>query len=394
MGKYCREHIGKTFNDGKLVVVDGGDKKNYVKVKCNICAEDSELFGDGMFETKFHGLTIGRIPCGCSKIPQWTLQQYEIRIKRKIIEENLDIKFIRFGKSNSKISLTPVKLFCNRNLKEFEVAAVCSFFQGVGNQGSTFPIREKIDQFNLDNPNHVVWDNGKKSHRKVLCGFYCKTCESNGFESLYEISSTHLFQGKLPCYCSEKKNISGDHVVEISKRKLYEQGLNGVEVLGACKKGSNWYSVFFCSIHGVYSRRGHQLDTTGCQCMKCNPPSTGYDKTKLGSLYLLEIQTDSSTILGYGITNKIEGRLTTHRKNLNNLGYKILSTRIFGGSGTKVLSVENAVKSLHKTGLIDCEGFRRESISIDRKEEVLKLCVGLKEIEIDTKISLDIPPNL
>ena len=26
MGKYCRQHIGKTFNDGKLIVVDGGDK--------------------------------------------------------------------------------------------------------------------------------------------------------------------------------------------------------------------------------------------------------------------------------------------------------------------------------------------------------------------------------
>jgi hypothetical protein len=53
MGKYGRTHIGKTFNDGKLVVVDGGDKNGYVKVKCSVCAEDSELFESGVFETNY-----------------------------------------------------------------------------------------------------------------------------------------------------------------------------------------------------------------------------------------------------------------------------------------------------------------------------------------------------
>jgi len=46
VSKYGRHHIGTEFNEGKLVVVDGGDKNGYVKVKCLVCANDPELFGD------------------------------------------------------------------------------------------------------------------------------------------------------------------------------------------------------------------------------------------------------------------------------------------------------------------------------------------------------------
>ncbi len=379
MGKYCRSHIGKTFNDAKLVVVDGGDKYGYVKVKCSVCAKDPELFGDGVFETAYGSCEKGSLPCGCAKKFYWTLPQYEIRIKRKIIDENLDIEFVGFGNRVSSLNSTPVKLFCNKSLTEYEVYSIYDFFSGKGNRGKTFSAEERIAMYNKDNSNYIVWDSGKKTGFNVVCGFYCKICENRGFESLFEINSASLFSGQIPCYCSSvSKRITGDHIVEITKTKLNIQKLSGVEVIGAYRKKEAWYSVFLCNTHGVYSRNSSDLNKTGCHCLKCNPPLTGYDKTKQGSLYLLEIQTDSGTILGYGITNKLNNRLTTHRKNLKELGYKILSTRIFEGSGTKVLSVESAIKALHKTGLIDCEGFRRESISIDRKEEVLLLCAGLK----------------
>lgn len=74
MGKYGRAHIGKTFNDGKLVVVDGGDRQSYIKVKCNICAQDSELFGTAIFESSSRDIKRGLIPCGCARNPWWSIQ--------------------------------------------------------------------------------------------------------------------------------------------------------------------------------------------------------------------------------------------------------------------------------------------------------------------------------
>jgi len=384
MGKYGRAHIGKTFNDGKLVVVDGGTKHSYVKVKCSVCAKDPELFGGGEFETAYSSLIVGKLPCGCAKNYRSSLLQYEIKINRKIVSENLPIKFLGFGVVSWKLSRTKINLFCNRMGVEFTVSSINDFFSGDGNLGVRRSASETIAEYNMNNSAYTVWDTGNRGGSDVLCGFHCKICESKEIESLFEVRLGNLSSGAIPCYCStHKKNLSGDYVVEMTKRKISDS--DNVTVIGAVEKGMRWFPTFVCKIHGVYSRRYIELDKTGCCCLICNPPKTGYDRTKTGSLYLLEIQTDCDNILGYGISNKLNNRLTTHRKNLEDLGYKILSTRVFEGSGTKVLSVENAIKALHKSGLIDCEGFRRESISIDRKEEVLKLCKTLKEITLDTK---------
>ncbi len=387
MREYNKSRVGETFNEGNLVVVSRA-KGGYVKVKCLVCAKDPELYGDAVFEQVYTALRKGSIPCGCAKNPRISLMQYKIKIDRKIVSENLPIKFLGFGVISGKPSNTEVNLFCNRMGIEFTINSINSFFAGDGNLGIPHSASETLSKYNMNNPSYTVWDTGKKFGSSVWCGFHCKICESKGLESLFESTLNNLDKGRIPCYCSAKKKLSGDYISEMAKRRVSEGNNENISVIGAVKKGNYWFPTFVCKIHGLYSRVHDSTSAIGYECIECNPPKTGYDKSKQGSLYLLEIQTDSTIVLGYGITNKLNNRLTTHRKNLKDLGYKILSTRIFEGSGTKILSVENAIKLLHKTGLIDCEGFRRESISIDRKEEVLELCVGLKEI------SLDIPPNL
>lgn len=380
MGKYGRGYIGKTFNDGKLVVLDGGDKPDFVKTKCAICSKDSELFGDGIFKTRATHLNRGRVPCGCSNRVCWTLAQYEIRIKRKIKDEDLPIKFVKFVEVTKQQNKTLIRLLCNNTNKEYELT-INGFLGGKGNYGTTISVSEKIDNYNLNNPNRTVWVSSRKHGSNASCGFYCKICEAAGFECLFEISSSHLFSGKIPCYCSMKSRISGDHVVAVSRIKLHDQGLQGISVFGAYKRGGYWFSTFLCETHGLYSRCYNSLDIVGAACPKCNPSRTGYNKTKSGLLYLLEIQTNSEVVLGYGITNKIEQRIGQHNLTFKRCGYTITNIQVFEGSGTAVLAVENAIKALHPTGLLDCEGFRRESISIDRKEEVLELCKKLKELD-------------
>ncbi len=399
MGKYGRHHIGKTFNDGKLVVVDGGDRNNYVKVKCSVCAEDPELFGEAYFDVSVSNLNKGKLPCRCSSHPRLSIAQWEIVVRRKIIDENLPIEFLSFKNVKKKITSTSIELFCKQTSETFIIDSIRNFMSknGRGNYGQKIISTDKrIATFNNKNNNTVIWDTKIPcpNDRHIL-GYYCKVCESNGFESLYTVDSSALFhQNILPCMCSTSpKYRPSEYYLKtafdiLEKAKSVEDNLVNVSILGMVYVKQFVSIVFICSVHGIYRRTHGSLERTGCHCIKCNPSIRGYDKNKHGYLYLLEIQTDSAAILGYGITTKLDNRLTTHRKNLKDLGYKILSTRIYEGSGTKVLSVENSIKLLHKTGLIDCEGFRRESISIDRKEEVLGLCTGLKEI------TLDIPPNL
>lgn len=84
------EFIGQTFNGGKMVVVGwNGERQKRVKLyscHCSECAKDPELFGDAMFRSLKSGLVnLGQLPCGCSKKPKWTADQYRILISRKAL---------------------------------------------------------------------------------------------------------------------------------------------------------------------------------------------------------------------------------------------------------------------------------------------------------------------
>lgn len=65
----------------------GARDKHYV-VKCAVCSEDAELFGDGCFSASRRLLMIGSIPCGCSKSPKWTEEQFLIRMDRAASKNN------------------------------------------------------------------------------------------------------------------------------------------------------------------------------------------------------------------------------------------------------------------------------------------------------------------
>lgn len=385
MGKYCREHIGKTFNDGKLVVIDGGGRNGYVKVKCLVCAEDEELHGNAEYTTTVGNIKMGKLPCGCSSRVLWTLPQYKVLIERKIKEESLPIEFISFGTTGKPLRLTSLEFLCKNSKLRYEVHSINSFMMGRGNQGKFWSAEDREDRitiFNRDNPDVTIWDSGARSDSNVVFGYYCRVCEEKGFESLYTIRSNGLFRvggNPKPCLCSITPSfIPDEHRIDQVKSLLHKSQVQHSEVIGIVHTLQRVKIVFICKYHGVYSRRYNSLKTMDCHCVKCNPPKYGYDATKKGYLYLLEIQTLHETILGYGITNTLSNRLATHKRNLASLGATISSTQVYEGSGSAVQSVENSIKALHKTGLLDCEGFRRESLSIKRKQEVLELCKDLK----------------
>ena len=84
------DFIGKTFGEEDQITVLGwfgeksGSNKKYT-VECSVCKKDPELFYDGKFLITKGKLLVGRLPCGCSKAPRWTKEQYEIMIKRERI---------------------------------------------------------------------------------------------------------------------------------------------------------------------------------------------------------------------------------------------------------------------------------------------------------------------
>lgn len=60
--------------------------KLYV-VQCSVCKNDTELFGDGLFQINKDNFKAGRIPCGCSKGYSYSEDQVIIRIKRVMADK-------------------------------------------------------------------------------------------------------------------------------------------------------------------------------------------------------------------------------------------------------------------------------------------------------------------
>lgn len=385
MGKYGRQHIGKTFNEGKLTVVDGGDKKDYVKVKCSICEKDKELFGSGIFETASRYLLRGSVPCGCSKSYRYSISQRKLLILRLIEERKLPVELVEVFtiRNNKKESVKMLKLLCLRT----QVVYSCdygNFVKGTGNNGvsectgiTEGYTQAECEKYNRVNSEVITWDSGKKCPRGgTMIAYYCKKCASLGLESTYLMTTGNIFRkNKIPCRCSPSSRKTLQDYADIATLEFPDFVIGAVDG----KVGAD--IVFLCPIHGTYRRKYSNCSIRSSACLKCNPPKSGYQVGKMAYLYLLEINTILGTVLGYGITNKLATRISSHKRNLKSIGATITNIQVFEGSGTAVLAVENDIKSLHTTGLLDCEGFRRESISIDMKDKVLEKCKKLKQLD-------------
>jgi len=110
------------------VVAWCGEKVGYNKkytVFCSICAEDSELFGFGLFLITKHKLNTGRIPCGCSKSRNWSEDEYLIRIERECAKR--EYKFMGWAE-DYKGSQT--KLHLSSDFGESKSATISSFLSG------------------------------------------------------------------------------------------------------------------------------------------------------------------------------------------------------------------------------------------------------------------------
>lgn len=96
------EHSGKIYGKNHQLTVIGyfvNNTENRYVVKCSSCSKDTELYGNGLFESKIGNLNSGRIPCGCSRMYNPTKEQYDILYSRKATEVGLIFKeVIDFGK--------------------------------------------------------------------------------------------------------------------------------------------------------------------------------------------------------------------------------------------------------------------------------------------------------
>lgn len=202
--------IGLAFGSTKQLTVIGWlkpktkIKNKYYVVKCDICSQDPELFGEGYFKITKSNINSGKIPCGCAPLPKWSLRQWNVLCKREAKKRGYE--FIDF-KGDWRYNKTILKLSCESH-GIWDTTNISSFMQGVGcpscNGGVKKADCEMIDKFmatNCFHPDTVFSRSDKRNYNNlnIYWDVYCPVCDS------YSISTyTNLGQGKKPCFCNKQ----------------------------------------------------------------------------------------------------------------------------------------------------------------------------------------------
>lgn len=109
-------HIGEKFGPVKQLEIVGVYGKTNVGynliyiVQCNVCKQDSELFGEGYFTSTHSNLRMGKLPCNCAVNYRLTENQAFTKAQRKASE--LGYIFNGFVGGKFEGSSTKLELVC------------------------------------------------------------------------------------------------------------------------------------------------------------------------------------------------------------------------------------------------------------------------------------------
>lgn len=245
------DFTGTKFGDKRQLEVIGYTKnlkkpysnKLYI-LKCSVCSQDEELFGDGIFKS-LKGNLANALPCGCAHKPNWSKDQYEILCERKAKERLY--KFIGFS-GDWKGNKTKLLLSCQYH-GDWNTTSINDFISS--GKGCLQCYRETIHRrvrksdeemiasffaSGAFHPETKFWRSDRKNRAgsriywNMLCGECGVLCSSIG---------ANLQKGSKPCDCATKQTYAYVNLVEdsgvpvalkfgiasIVERRVYEQNL-------------------------------------------------------------------------------------------------------------------------------------------------------------------------
>lgn len=364
----------------QLEVVGWNGKRNRSGAKiydvcCHVCKSDSELFGDGKFSiTKAH-FKSGRIPCGCSKPVYYTKNQQIVRIKRVCKQRN--IEFLGFS-GEWFGNRTKLLLKCLKDGFIWKTCNISNLLSGKGCPSCKKDSAKIRSSYEEDEAISIFNKTGKFAEgtefKKLKSGKWSVVCPiclkddlttANLCTGEFTSATAQLVSGTVPCRCSGKFKLSKIQKEFRIKEKI--RNINSFKFIGWEKD----VLLMSCEKHGIKKMTFSSIYNSGCLCNDC--ASSGYKTDKIGYFYILFVKGLSHDFIGFGITNHIEDRLSTHRTNLKKSSFEILHTLIFCGDGLSIQNLEREVKQTVKIFPQDVESFRTEATEKDNIEEILTI---------------------
>lgn len=286
-----------TPKGGTLTVVgwsgkSAGGNKLYL-VKCSLCSNDADLFGDGIFRNE--KLKQGCVPCGCARAYRWTEDQYKIRVRRLIGKEPISVQ----GKR--------AVMLCNKHGKY--TTTLATIFDRVSdgcrkcNSKTQFVMESEEEIVKLFTssgkfPKGTAFRRLASQQWEISCPVCRKDKFSKNLGYTFVAAQSSLLRGAIPCRCSSRYSWGEGGWVERVKSQCSE-GVEFLHMDGDFTDGRT-KGVFVCKEHGNFKQAVKKFK--GC-CPSCHfaNQSKGY----------LNLVYDGKTCVAikFGITSDLDSRL-------------------------------------------------------------------------------------
>lgn len=370
------------------VIAWDGTRRNYIKVytvTCHVCKQDSELHGQAVYQMAKGDILAGVHPCGCSKLPKWTVQQYLVRIKRRCAE--LDYTLISSPEELQHD--TYLTLRCNGCEYEWGTCTLSRFLSGSGclecKRKKISVARTKSDdeitlkfKENGQYPNVEKFWRSSRVNSRGYCNYWkyrCKICSKDEYvqaglcTGVFESGHSHLLRGKVSCRCSTNFSWTKQQREYQIKKILSKSELH--EFVGWVSEYKNNTSrlTCYCKEHGHWETAVCYVVDMQRACPDC--AKFGYKRYLPAYLYVLRVGGISRDFTGYGITTSLETRMSKHKYNLAKYGLRVLESAFIEMTGEQALVIERQVKEKFPTFYQEPEGFKTEATYSHLYESVI-----------------------
>jgi RNase P subunit RPR2 len=181
------------------------EERKALIVQCLKCKEDPELYGDAIYTVLYDNFKKGQKPCGCSRNPKRTKEQWKIILKRKAKSNNhIFLGFIDDGRTFNQN--TYISLHCNNCGHNWNSASIGNYTNNRGcpscaNESrvisKTTSSEEWVNRF-LKTGQFDNYEFYRQQPSGRLWNVICHTC---GTDKMFQSDRSNLVAGKIPCDC-------------------------------------------------------------------------------------------------------------------------------------------------------------------------------------------------
>lgn len=211
---------------------------------------------------------------------------------------------------------------------------------------------------------------------RIYWNVYCPKCAEDAYSKAgvgggwFETSTRYLLACKIPCRCAPRKTLTPEQWEFRAREEVKTREHLTFLSIG---EGTTWGSrkiYLHCDLHGDFDCDLFNF-LPGGGCPSC--ATTGFDKSKPSALYIIKAESVGDSFTGYGISNTLDQRLSTHRRNLAYEGFAISDHSVFHMDGHTAFDTEKLLKLTFPVYSQDVSGFRREATYADHYLDVVRL---------------------